>query len=95
MENGPRIIPEYRKKYLTALTKKEIAPTKKDVIKKILDMPAVLARGFRDDLIEFDAQSEPPVLIWKPEMLEYQQEIDLMMIKNVLENKQGQQTKKF
>lgn len=93
--SGPRMIPEYRKQYSFGGEGQSTPSTKKERVERLLSLPAVLARGFRDDLVEFDPESDPPVLVWKADRLEYLDEVDLMMITNVLENRRGEQTKKF
>lgn len=68
---GPNIIPEYRlKKSMWS----EEAPFTLEELKdlelvRLLRAKPILARGYYDYLIEFDPDSEPPVVRWKEELL--------------------------
>lgn len=72
------------------------APTKKERVEAVLKEPAILARGYRDDLIEFDPDTQKAR--WKPEAENKLLDLDegvLIMFNNVIRNKKELQSRQW
>ena len=73
---GPRMI-KYEKQYGFGGEKSEEKTATeiwqeiiKERKKKIIELPAILARGYFDHLIQYKEGSEPPTLEWKANLIE-------------------------
>lgn len=66
---------------------------KQDLLVQVLDLPAILARGSNDHLIEYDDKTL--LVKWKKELLEEMPIGNLRMIKILLENKIELQQKTY
>lgn len=94
---GPNIIPEYRKQFDFGVDRptEPIGVILERLKSKILSMPPILARGVYDHLIGFKEDSDPPVVEWLPKALESFEIGELVMIKNLLDNKLEIQIRKY
>ena len=68
---------------------------KERTLKQVLNIKPILARGHMDHLIEFNPESDPPTLTWKSALLIQMQIGDLMMLKNLLENRMEEQQRTY
>lgn len=94
---GPNIIPEYRKQYTTGDSKpdKSVSEIRSDIIKEIVSLPPILARGHFDEFITLDTSTNPPVVNWDSAKFQYHDMAFLLMIKNILENRHQIETKRY
>lgn len=95
---GPNIIPEYRKQFTTGGSEKStesLREMKDRLIKRALELPPILARGFRDYLITVDLTTEPTSAKWIPDKLEPLTIDMLMNLVTLLENRQENETRRY
>ena len=60
---------------------------KKEYIADILKYPAVVIKGIRNDLITMDLESDPPKYSWIEANLEIMNDVELIMLRNLVEKK--------
>lgn len=91
---GPNYI-KYEKQYSIGVNHEcpTLEEIKKEYLKKVMDMPAILARNTINHLIEYDEQTLK--VRWKEDLLSQLDTCVLIMIKGLLENKLELETKTY
>ena len=62
-------------------------PTKEEIIEELTTIPAVLMRGHRDEVIEMNAEADPPILKWKISYLNNMDQHSLSILRDFARNR--------
>lgn len=68
---------------------------KEDSLLQTIEFHPILARGYYDHLIEYEPESDPPILRWKLDLLKEKSLEYLRDIRTILEKVQEQQIKTY